>query len=82
MKTLLVLLLRFYKKFLSPVIHVIGGPGSGCRYEPTCSVYFLQAVQIHGPWRGSWLGIKRILRCQPWGGHGYDPVPPPVKTDA
>ena len=76
MKLLIRLILRFYKRFLSPVIHYFGGPGSGCRYQPTCSEYFLQAVETHGVLRGSWLGIKRIARCNPWGGSGPDPVPP------
>jgi putative membrane protein insertion efficiency factor len=70
------LLIRFYQIAISPVLHALGGPLAGCRYEPTCSHYFLQAVQVHGPWKGSWLGIRRIFRCHPWGGHGYDPVPP------
>ena len=46
-----------------------------CRYKPSCSEYFIEALKIHGVWKGSWLGIKRILRCHPWGGFGYDPVP-------
>ncbi|MBT8037143.1 MAG: membrane protein insertion efficiency factor YidD [Verrucomicrobiae bacterium] len=66
---------RIYQKFLNPVLKVIGGPNSGCRFTPTCSHYFLEAVQIHGPYRGSWLGICRIFRCHPWGGCGDDPVP-------
>lgn len=75
MKTLIRLVIRGYQKILSPVIHFIGGPGSGCRYTPTCSEYFLQSVEVHGVFRGSWLGLKRIARCQPWGGSGHDPVP-------
>ena len=47
-----------------------------CRYTPTCSQYFIEALQIHGVIKGSWLGIKRILRCHPWSKSGYDPVPP------
>jgi len=70
------LLIRFYQICISPVLHFITGPGGGCRFEPTCSQYFLEAVEGHGSLRGSWLGLKRILRCHPWGGHGYDPVPP------
>ncbi|MEX0322160.1 MAG: membrane protein insertion efficiency factor YidD [Puniceicoccaceae bacterium] len=50
-------------------------PGSGCRFEPTCSEYSLQAIRQHGPLKGAWLSVKRISRCHPWGGHGYDPVP-------
>ena len=75
MKWILVKLVRFYQIFLSPVIHKLGGPGSGCRYVPTCSQYFIEAVQIHGAFKGSWLGVKRIARCNPWGGYGEDPVP-------
>lgn len=73
--------IRFYQRFLSPALHAISGPFGGCRYQPTCSAYFLQAVERHGPWKGSWIGLRRILRCHPWGGHGYDPVPPPKGGD-
>jgi putative membrane protein insertion efficiency factor len=57
--------------------------GGGCRYEPTCSKYCLDALTIHGTRKGLWLGIKRLARCAPWGGSGYDPVPPaaPGKTE-
>lgn len=48
---------------------------AACRYEPTCSEYMIQALRKHGPLKGFWLGIKRISRCHPWGGHGHDPVP-------
>jgi putative membrane protein insertion efficiency factor len=71
------MLILFYQRILNPMLKVISGPGMGCRYEPTCSNYFLQAVEIHGPFRGSWYGICRIFRCHPWGGCGYDPVPSP-----
>ncbi|MDQ3119353.1 MAG: membrane protein insertion efficiency factor YidD [Verrucomicrobiota bacterium] len=54
----------------------MSGPGMGCRYQPTCSSYFLQAVEIHGFVRGGWLGLCRLARCAPWGGEGFDPVPP------
>ncbi len=77
MKPVIRLLIRGYKRFLSPAIHSVGGPGMGCRYTPTCSAYFLEAVETHGVLRGSWMGIKRICRCAPWGGSGHDPVPPP-----
>ncbi len=82
MKWLLCKLLRGYQIFLSPILHKLGGPGSGCRYSPTCSQYFIEAVQTHGTFRGSWLGLRRILRCNPWGGHGYDPVPPKMGHDS
>src|SRR6266700_8280352 len=68
--------IRVYQCMLSPLLSLIGGPGSGCRFEPTCSAYFLEAVETHGFWHGTWLGSKRIARCQPWGGCGHDPVPP------
>ncbi len=48
---------------------------SPCRYVPTCSTYALEAVESHGAMRGSWLAVRRISRCHPWGGHGFDPVP-------
>jgi putative membrane protein insertion efficiency factor len=68
--------IRFYQKLISPMIHFIGGPNAGCRFTPTCSEYFLEAVETHGFFRGAWMGLRRIGRCQPWGGCGHDPVPP------
>ena len=70
------LLIGVYRWTLRPLLKVVAGPNAGCRFQPTCSQYFLDAVDAHGPWRGSWLGLRRILRCHPWGGFGYDPVPP------
>ncbi|MCG6957124.1 MAG: membrane protein insertion efficiency factor YidD [Gemmatimonadetes bacterium] len=64
-------LIRFYQTAISPWT-----PPS-CRYNPTCSSYALEAIRVHGAARGSWLGLRRLLRCHPWGGQGYDPVPPP-----
>jgi len=69
------LLIRVYQVFLSPVLAFLNGGTTGCRFEPSCSRYFLEAVETHGVWRGSWMGLKRLGRCQPWGGGGYDPVP-------
>lgn len=63
--------LRAYKWTLSPLI------GRQCRYLPTCSEYAAEALILHGPWRGASLATKRLCRCHPWGGSGYDPVPPP-----
>ncbi len=74
-KWLLCKLVRGYQIFLSPVLHFLSGPLAGCRYEPTCSQYFIDAVQTHGSLRGTWMGLCRIARCNPWGGQGYDPVP-------
>jgi len=65
--------IRLYQIVLSPLL------GKNCRFEPTCSNYMLQAVQEWGLFYGTWLGIKRITRCHPWGGHGDDPVPKKVK---
>ena len=75
MKYLMIGLIKFYQNCISPLLPNV------CRYKPTCSEYFIQALQIHGVWRGSVLGIKRILRCHPWGGSGYDPVPPKQKRE-
>lgn len=46
-----------------------------CRFQPSCSQYMIEAVEKYGAFRGGWLGLKRLLRCHPWGGHGHDPVP-------
>jgi putative membrane protein insertion efficiency factor len=70
------LFIRGYQIVLSPVLHFLEGPAGGCRFEPTCSVYFLQALETHGILRGTWLGVCRLGRCNPWGGRGDDPVPP------
>lgn len=69
MKKIFLLLIRFYQTLLSPML-----PAS-CRYMPTCSEYSKQAILKYGPLKGLWLGIKRILKCHPWGGSGYDPIP-------
>jgi uncharacterized protein len=69
------LFVRIYQYTLSPVLSSICGPSSGCRFTPTCSAYFLEAVERHGLRQGSWLGLKRLARCQPWGRAGHDPVP-------
>src|SRR5690349_24491850 len=67
--------IRVYQCTLSPLLRLLCGPNSGCRFTPSCSAYFMEAVEVHGIRHGSWLGLKRLARCQPWGGCGYDPVP-------
>jgi putative membrane protein insertion efficiency factor len=71
----LILIIKLYRLTLSPVLGFICGPGSGCRFTPTCSVYAIEAISSHGAIKGTILAIRRILRCHPWGGYGYDPVP-------
>lgn len=63
------LLIKFYQQCISPLTP------AACRYTPTCSQYAKEAILKYGPFKGSWLSLKRILRCNPWGGSGYDPVP-------
>lgn len=76
MKFLIRIGIRLYQVLVAPFLLWLGGPGSGCRFEPSCSRYFLEAVETHGTLRGSWLGLRRIARCNPWGSCGCDPVPP------
>lgn len=66
---ILIGVVRLYQLAVSPWM-----PGA-CRYTPTCSSYAIDAIDGHGPVRGSWLAMKRLARCHPWGGYGYDPVP-------
>jgi putative membrane protein insertion efficiency factor len=61
---------RAYRLFLSPWL------GRSCRFDPTCSAYALEALSVHGGFKGGWLALRRILRCHPWGGRGVDDVPP------
>ena len=65
----IILLVKIYQWVISPIL-----PQS-CRYTPTCSAYMIEAIQVWGPIKGTYLGIKRIASCHPWGGHGHDPVP-------
>jgi putative membrane protein insertion efficiency factor len=73
---ILVLLVRLYRCTLSPAKIFLFGPLAQCRFEPSCSQYALTAVKTHGAISGSWLAVKRICRCNPYGGCGHDPVPP------
>ena len=69
MKDLILVLLRFYKRWISPML------GTLCRFEPSCSMYMYEAVERYGVIKGVWMGIKRLARCQPFCRGGYDPVP-------
>ncbi|HMK03594.1 MAG TPA: membrane protein insertion efficiency factor YidD [Ferruginibacter sp.] len=64
-----IMLIKLYQWIISPWL------GSKCRYTPSCSHYGIEALKKYGPVKGIWLTVKRISRCHPWGGHGYDPVP-------
>lgn len=68
-------LIRIYQYVISPIL-----PNS-CRYDPTCSQYAIEAIEEWGIFKGTWMGMKRISRCHPWGGAGYDPVPKKKKHD-
>ena len=61
---------------------VRAGRPSPCRFEPSCSAYAAEALEVHGAGRGSWLAVRRLSRCHPWGGHGWDPVPLPSAEPA
>lgn len=69
MRILVLKIIRVYQKYLSPLL------GPSCRFHPTCSEYAFQAIQTFGVFRGGILAIKRILKCNPWGGSGADPLP-------
>ncbi|MET3608162.1 membrane protein insertion efficiency factor YidD [Mucilaginibacter rubeus] len=64
-----IILIKFYQYFISPL------SAASCRYTPTCSQYGVEAIRKYGAFKGGWLTIKRIASCNPWGGHGHDPVP-------
>ncbi len=70
-RAIAIIVVRSYQLLLSPVT------AQCCRYQPSCSHYAVEALERHGLARGAWLAAKRILRCHPWGGFGYDPVPEP-----
>lgn len=69
LRRIFILPIRFYQLCISPMLP------NACRFTPTCSQYAAEAIMKHGIFRGSWLALRRILRCHPWGGSGYDPVP-------
>lgn len=69
MKRILLGFIRFYQRAISPHFPPV------CRFIPTCSAYAAEAIERHGAVKGSWLALRRIIRCRPGGGHGYDPVP-------
>ena len=69
LKKIFIFPVRLYQLGISPLL------GSHCRHAPSCSQYTIEAIQEWGPFKGTWLGIKRIARCHPWGTSGYDPVP-------
>jgi putative membrane protein insertion efficiency factor len=66
---LILLPVRMYRAWISPFLP------AACRFQPTCSQYAIEALKKHGPVKGAWLALKRMLSCHPWGRHGYDPVP-------
>lgn len=70
MKKILIGVIRFYKKCISPLFPPV------CRFQPTCSQYAIEAIQTHGAAKGCWLALRRLLKCHPWHPGGYDPVPP------
>ena len=76
MKSVLLFAIRCYQRLISPALSAAFGAGFSCRYTPSCSCFAHEAITRHGPGRGAWLAVKRIGRCHPWGGSGYDPVPP------
>ena len=75
MKLPFILAIRFYQLSISPLL------GAHCRHTPTCSQYALTAIEKWGVWRGTWMGMKRLSRCHPWGTSGYDPVPKKVNSE-
>ena len=76
MKRVLLGILGFYRAWVSPGIHALSP--TGCKFHPTCSQYAAEAIEIHGAGRGGWLALRRLARCHPLNGGGFDPVPLPV----
>lgn len=73
MKRVLLGILGFYRTWISPGIHALSP--TGCKFHPTCSQYAAEAIEIHGAGRGGWLALRRLARCHPFSGGGFDPVP-------
>lgn len=73
MRKILILIIRTYRLLLSPLL------GNNCRFYPSCSQYAIEAIEGHGPLRGAWLALRRVLRCHPWHPGGVDPVPKVTK---
>ena len=80
-KLILIALIQIYRWVLSPAKASLFGPLGRCRFEPTCSNYALEAVRRHGALRGSWLAVRRVCSCHPYGGCGHDPVPGQMTKD-
>jgi putative membrane protein insertion efficiency factor len=76
----LILGVRLYRWVLSPAKNILFGPMGRCRFEPSCSAYALEALKVHGAFKGSWLAVRRLCRCHPWGKFGPDPVPKKTST--
>ncbi|MCX6886637.1 MAG: membrane protein insertion efficiency factor YidD [Verrucomicrobiota bacterium] len=72
--------MRLYRLGISPAQKLLFGSSAGCRFHPTCSAYAIDAIRLHGSLRGSWLTLRRLSRCHPWGSCGHDPVPDPTRT--
>ena len=71
----LIAFIQLYRWTLSPIL------GMNCRFQPNCSSYAIEALRVHGPLKGSWLAVWRVLRCNPWATWGYDPVPPRARDE-
>jgi putative membrane protein insertion efficiency factor len=76
-----ILLVRLYRVTVSPFIAFLAGPSGACRFEPSCSLYAIEALKTHGTVTGTWLAAKRICRCHPGAACGEDPVPPKLGRD-
>lgn len=74
-RQILIFGIRAYQRIVGPVLRSFNGGWGHCRHQPTCSHYAIDALRLHGPIKGAWLAIRRLLRCHPWGTSGDDPVP-------